>query len=202
MSSPSPALSPKWPRWPSPRPRRRRAARARSASPRPDGGSGAAVGGPFGPAFAWIAARQSEFYRTLTGTLSAIKENGSAVWLLLGVAFLYGVFHAAGPGHGKAVITSYVLASGDSVRRGVAISFAAAFVQALSAIVIVGIATLVIGATAQQMTGVTDWVEIASYAAIVLLGLWLLWSKIFGGGASPPPSSWAGDSCRGTRRPS
>ena len=87
-----------------------------------------------------------------------------------------------GPGHGKAVITSYVLASGDSVRRGVAISFAAAFVQALSAIVIVGIATLVIGATAQQMTGVTDWVEIASYAAIVLLGLWLLWSKTFGGG--------------------
>ncbi len=148
----------------------------------PDGGSGAAVGGPFGPVFAWIAARQSEFYRSLTGTLSAIKENGSAVWLLLLVAFLYGVFHAAGPGHGKAVITAYVLASGDSVRRGVAISFAAAFVQALSAIVIVGVATLIIGATAQQMTGVTDWIEIASYAAIVLLGLWLVWVKTFGGG--------------------
>jgi ABC-type nickel/cobalt efflux system permease component RcnA/ABC-type uncharacterized transport system substrate-binding protein len=148
----------------------------------PDGGSGMTVGGPFGPVFAWIAARQSEFYRSLTATLSDIKQNGAAVWLLLAVAFLYGVFHAAGPGHGKAVITSYVLASGDSVKRGVAISFAAAFVQALSAIVIVGVATLIIGATAQQMTGVTDWLEIASYAAIVLLGLWLLWSKTFGGG--------------------
>ena len=148
----------------------------------PDGGSGMTVGGPFGPAFAWIAARQSEFYRSLTDTLGDIKENGAAVWLLLGVAFLYGVFHAAGPGHGKAVITSYVLASGDTVKRGIAISFASAFVQAVSAIVIVGVATLVIGATAQQMTGVTNWVEIASYAAIVLLGLWLLWSKTFGGG--------------------
>lgn len=148
----------------------------------PDGGSGAAVGGPFGPAFAWIAARQAEFYRSLTATLGDIKRNGSAVWLLLGVAFLYGVFHAAGPGHGKAVITSYVLASGDSVRRGVAISFAAAFVQALSAIAIVGVATLIIGATAQQITGMTDWIEIASYTAIVLLGLWLLWSKTVGGG--------------------
>lgn len=148
----------------------------------PDGGSGAAVGGPFGPVFGWIAARQSEFYRSLTATLGEIKQNGAAVWLLLGVAFLYGVFHAAGPGHGKAVITSYVLASGDSVRRGVAISFAAAFVQALSAITIVGVATLIIGATAQQITGMTDWIEIASYAAIVLLGLWLLWSKTVGGG--------------------
>jgi ABC-type nickel/cobalt efflux system permease component RcnA len=77
------------------------------------------------------------------------------------------------------VITSYILASGDSVRRGVAISFAAAFVQALSAVLIVGVATLIIGATAQQITGVTDWLEIASYAAIALLGVWLLWSKIF-----------------------
>jgi len=148
----------------------------------PDGGSGMNVGGPFGPAFAWIAARQAEFYKSLTDTLGDIKENSAAVWLLLGVAFLYGIFHAAGPGHGKAVITAYVLASGDSVKRGVAISFAAAFVQAISAIVIVGVATLIIGATAQQMTGVTNWVEIASYAAIVLLGLWLLWSKTFGGG--------------------
>ena len=148
----------------------------------PDGGGGAAMSGPFGSVFAWIAARQSEFYRTLTESLSAIKQDGSAFWLLLLVAFLYGVFHAAGPGHGKAVITAYVLASGDTVKRGVAISFAAAFVQAISAIVIVGLATIVIGATAQQITGMTNWVEIASYAAIVLLGLWLVWSKTMGGG--------------------
>ena len=83
------------------------------------------------------------------------------------MSFLYGVFHAAGPGHGKAVITSYVLASGDTVRRGIVISFAAAMVQAVSAIVIVLAATVVIGATAAQITGVTDWLEIGSYGAIV-----------------------------------
>jgi len=149
----------------------------------PDGGGASMfVGGPLEPVFGWIRARQGEFYRALTDNLGAIKENGSAVWLLFLVAFLYGIFHAAGPGHGKAVITSYVLASGDTVKRGVAISFAAAFVQALSAIILVGVATLVIGATAQQITGATNWIEIASYAAIVLLGLWLVWSKTFGGG--------------------
>jgi nickel/cobalt transporter (NicO) family protein len=148
----------------------------------PDGSSAMTVGGPFGPVFAWIAARQSEFYRSLTSTLSSIKENGAAVWLLLLVAFLYGIFHAAGPGHGKAVITSYVLASGETVRRGVVISFAAAMVQAVTAIVIVLAATVVIGATAAQITGVTDWLEIGSYGAIVLVGLWLVWSKVFGSG--------------------
>ena len=149
LSSRSIARCAKWlPRRRFREPPRRVAGKSPFGIATPDGGSGMAVGGPFGPAFEWIAARQSEFYKTLTGALGNIKQNGAAVWLLLGVAFLYGVFHAAGPGHGKAVITSYLLASGDSVKRGVAISFAAAFVQALTAIVIVGVATLVIGATA------------------------------------------------------
>ncbi|MCP4385436.1 MAG: nickel/cobalt transporter [Hyphomicrobiales bacterium] len=147
----------------------------------PDG-PGGGFGGPLGPLFAWIAAQQSAFYRSLTATLSQIKESGTAVWLLLGLSFLYGVFHAAGPGHGKAVITSYVIASGETVRRGVIISFAAAFVQALTAIVVVGIAAAILNVTAQTMTAATDWLEIASYGLIVAVGLWLLWTKTFGGG--------------------
>lgn len=147
----------------------------------PDGGGGA-FGGPLAPMFAWIAARQSEFYQSLTATLSQIKESGAAVWLLLGLSFLYGIFHAAGPGHGKAVITSYVIATGETVRRGVAISFAAAFVQAVTAIVVVGIAAAVLNVTAQTMTAATDWLEIGSYGLIVAVGLWLLWSRTFGGG--------------------
>ncbi len=146
----------------------------------PDGGGG--FGGPLGPFFAWIAVHQAAFYKSLTAHLTAIKENGAAVWFLLGVAFVYGVFHAAGPGHGKAVITSYLVSSGETVRRGVAISFAAALVQACSAVIVVGIGTLIIGMTAQTMTGMTDWLEVGSYAAIAVVGAWLLWSKTFGGG--------------------
>lgn len=139
-------------------------------------------GGPLAPVFAWIALRQAEFYRTLTAALADIKESGWATWLLLLVSFAYGVFHAAGPGHGKAVISAYVLSTGAEVRRGVAVSFAAAFVQALSAIVIVTIAAIVFRVTARSMTVATEWVEIASYVLITLVGAWLLWSKAFGGG--------------------
>ncbi len=147
----------------------------------PDGG-GSAFGGPLAPLFAWIALRQAEFYRMLTGALADMKQNGSAAWILLLVSFAYGIFHAAGPGHGKAVISAYVLSSGESVRHGVAVSFAAAFVQALTAIAVVTVAAIIFRVTAQSMTRATEWIEIASYTLIALVGAWLLWSKIFGGG--------------------
>jgi nickel/cobalt exporter len=40
--------------------------------------------------------------------LSSLKENPAGIWLLLGLSFAYGVFHAVGHGHGKAVISSYL----------------------------------------------------------------------------------------------
>ena len=56
------------------------------------------------------------------------------------MSFLYGIFHAAGPGHGKAVISSYMVANEETWRRGVVLSFASALLQALVAVVLVGIA--------------------------------------------------------------
>jgi ABC-type nickel/cobalt efflux system permease component RcnA len=92
------------------------------------------------------------------------------------------VFHAAGPGHGKAVIASYLLATGEKLKRGVVISFASALVQALTAIVVVSIGTLILNVTAMTMTRATDALEIASYALITLCGLWLLWTRLSGRG--------------------
>jgi len=148
----------------------------------PDSPAGAGFGGPLGPVFQWIALRQTEFYRSLTAMLSRIREDGTAAWLLVGLSFVYGVFHAAGPGHGKAVISSYLVASGDTVRRGVAISFVAALAQAVTAVLFVAVAALVFRVTAMTMTVATEWMEILSYGAIAVVGAWLVWSKSFGGG--------------------
>lgn len=139
-------------------------------------------GGPLGPFFLWVSSWQTTFYRALTAALGSLKENPLGVWLLLALSFGYGVFHAVGPGHGKAVITSYLISSGESARRGVVISFVAAMVQAAVAILIVAGGALVLRVTAMQITHATDWLEAASYALIALVGAWLLWSKSFGGG--------------------
>jgi nickel/cobalt transporter (NicO) family protein len=60
------------------------------------------VGGIVG----WLLSKQSEFFREMSSTIRAAKSDGSAVWTLLAISFAYGIFHAAGPGHGKAVISS------------------------------------------------------------------------------------------------
>jgi ABC-type nickel/cobalt efflux system permease component RcnA len=125
----------------------------------------------------WLLAKQAEFYRLLSGTIRAAKADGSAVWALLGISFLYGIFHAAGPGHGKAVISSYVVANEETWRRGVALSFASALLQALVAVALVGIAAVLLGATARTMGSAVRYIEIVSYGLITLLGLRLMWIK-------------------------
>ncbi|HWP14137.1 MAG TPA: nickel transporter, partial [Xanthobacteraceae bacterium] len=88
----------------------------------------------------WLLAKQAEFYRLLSGAIRNAKTDGSAAWLLMGLSFAYGIFHAAGPGHGKAVISSYLVANEETWKRGITLSFASALVQALVAIAVVGIA--------------------------------------------------------------
>ncbi len=128
----------------------------------------------------WVFAKQAIFYRALSGEIRAAKSDGSALWALMGIAFVYGVFHAAGPGHGKAVISSYLLANDETWRRGVALSFASALVQSLTAVLIVGIAAALLGATAKMMGDAVRAIEIVSYGLIVVVGARLLWVKGWG----------------------
>jgi nickel/cobalt transporter (NicO) family protein len=125
----------------------------------------------------WILAKQAEFYRMLSSLIRAAKADGSAAYTLLGISFLYGVFHAAGPGHGKAVIASYLVANDETWRRGIVLSFASAILQAITAIAVVGIAAALLGATAKAMGNTVRVIEIVSYALILLIGLRLLWVK-------------------------
>jgi ABC-type nickel/cobalt efflux system permease component RcnA len=125
----------------------------------------------------FILAKQAEFYRALAGMIRAAKADGSASLSLLGLSFAYGIFHAAGPGHGKAVISSYLVANEETWRRGIALSFASALLQASVAVAIVGIAAVLLGATAKMMGDTVRVIETASYALIMAVGARLLWVK-------------------------
>ncbi len=125
----------------------------------------------------WILAKQAEFYRMLSGLIRAAKADGSAAYTLLGISFLYGIFHAAGPGHGKAVISSYLVANDETWRRGIVLSFASALLQAFTAIAVVAIAAALLGATAKVMGNTVRVIEIAGYALIVAIGVRLVWVK-------------------------
>jgi nickel/cobalt transporter (NicO) family protein len=144
--------------------------------PRPSAVTEPQIGGIVG----WILAKQSEFYREISGTIRAAKSDGSAVWTLLAISFAYGIFHAAGPGHGKAVISSYLVANQETARRGIVLSFASALMQSLVAVVVVAICAWLLNATANTMCNAEKVIEIASYALIAAFGARLVWTK--GGG--------------------
>ena len=125
----------------------------------------------------WLFAKQAQFYRQFTGLIRSAKTDGSAAWDLLGLSFLYGIFHAAGPGHGKAVISSYLVANRETFVRGVVLSLASALLQALVAIAVVGVAAAMLNVTATTMNSAVNVIETAGYALIVVIGLRLLWTK-------------------------
>ena len=134
--------------------------------------------GPLAGLFLWIAGVQREFFTALRHALIDMRSNGGGFGFLVGLSFVYGVFHAAGPGHGKAVVSSYILANKVQLRRGIALSFLAAGFQAASAMLLVGAGWYLLRGTAISMTRVGSIMELASYALIAAFGAWLLVRKL------------------------
>lgn len=136
------------------------------------------IDGPFASILAIINDYQQQFYRALTGALKDMRDDPSKLWLLVGMSFAYGVLHAAGPGHGKAVISSYMIANEIELKRGVVLSFLSALLQGISAIIVVGLVYFALRSSSVSMSDATHFLELASYTLIIMFGVWLLWKKL------------------------
>lgn len=124
-----------------------------------------------------IRAEQQRFYRQFSGAIRTLRDGYTveAAFGLIVVSFLYGVFHAAGPGHGKAVIASYMLANERQLRRGLLLAGLASLAQAVTAVVLVYGLIFVLQASGRRIQAVAGHLETISYAAIIGLGAWMLW---------------------------
>ena len=145
------------------------------------------TGGMFDGIWLGLMQAQRDLTQAMTGAVRRLKTGDPiASTAFLGfISFLYGVLHAVGPGHGKFVISSYALANRQTMRRGIALSFMAALVQALSAIALVAVVTAVLKAGSIQMRATEAWLETLSWALIAGVGGWLLWRQ-----ASPLLVGW------------
>lgn len=128
----------------------------------------------------WIRMQQQSFYRQLSGELRAIRDTSSfaAIWGLALVSFLYGIFHAAGPGHGKAVISAYLFANERQLKRGIQLAFLSSFFQAMTAIILVSGLLLIADTVFRSAQSMTRTLELLSYALVAALGLYLLWRAL------------------------
>lgn len=136
--------------------------------------------GGFSQLSLWAAGQQRAFQNTIATTLRATRAGeAGAILALLSACFAYGLAHAAGPGHGKVLIGGYGFARKVSIMRLSLIALAASLGQAVTAVVLVYAGVLVLNLSRQALVGVTERVFApASYAAIVAVGLWLLWRGI------------------------
>lgn len=128
----------------------------------------------------WVKAQQRSFYGKMSAALTAIKRGSawSAALTLMALSFAYGVLHAAGPGHGKAVVSAWLLANERQLKRGVMISFMAALFQAVTAVVLVSALLLTVSAAASTAKSMAMALEAASYGLIALTGMWLIWQAL------------------------
>jgi ABC-type nickel/cobalt efflux system permease component RcnA len=138
------------------------------------GGEG---GGRYGGLYGWLMEMQSSLTRIIASDVKALHGDPAALWGLVGFGFAYGVVHAAGPGHGKAIIASYMMASDRALKRGVVLAFLAAILQGTVATALVGAAALIFNATATEMNAAADWLALASCSGVIAVGLWLSVTK-------------------------
>lgn len=140
---------------------------------------------------ALVRQEQRRLHRALAGAIRSLRAEKStaAAWSLLVTSFLYGLFHAAGPGHGKAVISTYLLTHERELKRGLLLAWAAAFVQGVTAIALVLGLVAAIGWTRRDAQAAVGTLESVSFALIALLGaglalraLWALRRRLVGRG--------------------
>jgi ABC-type nickel/cobalt efflux system permease component RcnA len=118
---------------------------------------------------------QRDLNRTLSRNLRLVARDGvsRAAGAVLLVAFAYGVLHAVGPGHGKAVVASFFLGRQARPWAGVRASFLISLIQVASSVALVGVLALAFAQAGLDVTRRAVWLEVVSYALIVALGMWM-----------------------------
>ena len=137
---------------------------------------------PLRPILAFAVKWQTRMNAAMRRQLLKARDGRSLRPALIIVlfAFLYGIAHAIGPGHGKLVIGSYFLARRGQMIHGIAMSVVAALVQAVSAIILVGALAVVLDVSSVTIMDDTATIEMFSYGAIIVIGLWMAYGVLVG----------------------
>ncbi len=120
--------------------------------------------------------QQREIRRSISLKLREYKTNRSSkvLFLALGIAFLYGIIHSLGPGHGKVFLVSQVIGSKVKYANIVASSFLFAFLHSLSGLTLVAILKLLSMSLFRDSTRFSIIAQNISFGIIILLGIYIL----------------------------
>jgi len=131
-----------------------------------------------------LAHQQMLLNERISHQFKAVRDTGSrmAFFTILALAFLYGVLHAAGPGHGKSIVAAYFVANEARWTSGVIMGGVISLLQGLTAIVVVFLLSLVLKTSQMAVENNGAMVEFISYGLVVLIGLVLFYRAVAGKG--------------------
>jgi len=119
---------------------------------------------------------QRDLHKDLAAAMRAVETSGPAAhWGLVSLGFLYGLFHAIGPGHGKVVISTYLATNESRLGQGLLLSFLSSLLQGLTAIAVVGVTAFLLERSLRSSQGTGIALEAVSYGLISMIGLFLMW---------------------------
>ncbi len=123
----------------------------------------------------------NESLAAMTRSLQGSRSIGGLLFVAL-ISFLYGMFHAAGPGHGKTIVSSYFLANNAKLRHSVAIGYLIAAVHSLAALAVVLVLYYLIrGLFSAGIEQANHLIQLVTFAVIAVLGGFMLVGRIRGG---------------------
>ncbi len=118
---------------------------------------------------------QRDLHRGLSDAVRSVEREGLfAVWSLISLSFLYGVFHAAGPGHGKLIIATYLATHESRLKQGIWLAIGSALAQGVVAVLLVETTVALLGASFSAANKTALQLESISYALVTLLGGFLM----------------------------
>jgi nickel/cobalt exporter len=119
---------------------------------------------------------QRDLNREIGRHMRAVRDGDSPRTLVAGLAFafLYGVLHTLGPGHGKVVVVSYFVSGEARIWRGLLMGAQIAVTHVISALVLLWLADVslktILGGSPVAMRGA----QLVSYGATAVIGVIML----------------------------
>ncbi|PJG81896.1 zinc transporter permease subunit ZevB [Caviibacterium pharyngocola] len=128
--------------------------------------------------FSQVIVWQREFNQLMSAYLHQIKQSpATAGGLLIGVSFLYGVFHALGPGHGKFIIASYLSTHRSQLKSGMTLSLLSSIMQGIVAIAATSVIVVLLNLSSAYFKLSQLWLERVAFGLILLLGLYWIYQS-------------------------
>lgn len=119
---------------------------------------------------------QRTMVRDIGRYMAAIRDgtNRYALWTGIGFAFLYGVLHTLGPGHGKTIVASYFVGRHANMGRGLTMGAQIAVTHVISAVLVVTVFDITYRALLGGDPIQSVWIGIVSYGIVTAIGLTML----------------------------